>query len=310
MGTPQIIWLVLAALSLGATIMAHGQTRKISLFVALLRIGVAALLLLWGGFFSPPANASNIPHAAEQHRRTLVRAAHAEWGLDAPIATFAAQVHQESAWRVNARSPVGAQGLAQFMPATAHWMADLYPRSLGPAQPYNPGWALRAMVQFDRWLYERNQAVSECDRWAFVMAGYNGGNGWVNRDRRLASAMGADALAWFDSVERHNAGRSAANFRENRHYPRAILLRWEPLYVAAGWGTGVCAERYSHRENSNAVSTRHVDQQFACSLLAQLARCQRVVRIASAPRAPRQPVASRRGAEETFPPLAAAPAQA
>ena len=87
--------------------------------------------------------------------------------------------------------------------------------------------------------------MSECDRWAFVLAGYNGGNGWVNRDRRLASAKGADPLAWFDSVERHNAGRSAANFRENRHYPRAILLRWEPMYAAAGWGPGVCAERYS-----------------------------------------------------------------
>ncbi len=246
---------------------------------------LAIILLAWA--FSPPASASTIPHAAEQHRRILVRAAHAEWGLDAPIATFAAQVHQESAWRVNARSPVGAQGLAQFMPATAHWMAELYPRSLGPAQPYNPGWALRAMVAFDRWLYQQNQAVSECDRWAFVMAGYNGGNGWVNRDRRLASAMGADALAWFDSVERHNAGRSAANFRENRDYPRKILLRWEPMYVAAGWGVGVCAERYSRNENSDFVSARHVDHEFACRVLPELVSCRRVVRIATAPRAPR-----------------------
>lgn len=235
----------------------------------------------------PAYAADAIPHAAEQHRRTLVRAAHAEWGLHAPIATFAAQVHQESLWRVNARSPVGAQGLAQFMPATAAWMGELYPRSLGPAQPYNPGWALRAMVAFDLWLYEQNQANSECERWAFVLSGYNGGNGWVNRDRRLASAKGADQLAWFDSVERHNAGRSAANFRENRHYPRAILLRWEPLYVAAGWGLGVCAERFSRHENSNPVSTRHVDQQFACRLLPQLAGCHRAVRIASAPRTSR-----------------------
>lgn len=233
-----------------------------------------------------PAYADSIPRAAEQHRRTLVRAAHAEWGLDAPIATMAAQVHQESMWRVNARSPVGAQGLAQFMPATADWMAELYPHSLGPAQPYNPGWALRAMVQFDRWLYVRNQAISECDRWAFVLSGYNGGNGWVNRDRRLASAMGADQLAWFGHVERHNSGRSASNFRENRDYPRKILLRWEPMYAAAGWGVGVCAERYSRRENSNPVSTRHVDQQFACRLLQELAGCRRTVRIAASPRTP------------------------
>ncbi|SDU82284.1 Transglycosylase SLT domain-containing protein [Pseudomonas sihuiensis] len=250
------------------------------------------LMFAVGLFIVPSADAASIPTAAEQHRRTLVRAAHAEWGLGAPVATFAAQVHQESAWRVNARSPVGAEGLAQFMPATADWMAEIYPRSLGPAQPYNPGWALRAMVAFDRWLYERNQAVSECDRWAFVLAGYNGGNGWVNRDRRLASAKGADPLAWFDSVERHNAGRSAANFRENRHYPRAILLRWEPMYAAAGWGPGVCADRYSRHEDSDAVSARHVDQQFACRLLPELVGCRRAVRIAAAPRAPRAAAAA------------------
>ena len=192
-----------------------------------------------------PAYADGVPRDAEQYRRTLVRAAHAEWGLGAPIATLAAQVHQESAWRANAQSPVGAQGLAQFMPATSAWMAELYPASLGANQPHNPGWALRAMVLYDRWLYEKNQASSDCERWAFVLAAYNGGQGWVNRDRKQASAKGADKLAWFDSVERHNAGRSAANFRENRHYPRAILLRWEPLYAAAGWGAGVCAQRYS-----------------------------------------------------------------
>ncbi|PKF70430.1 lytic transglycosylase domain-containing protein [Pseudomonas fluvialis] len=241
------------------------------------------LLVVLGCSMVPSADAA-IPTAAEQHRRTLVRAAHAEWGLGAPVATFAAQVHQESAWRVNARSPVGAQGLAQFMPATADWMAEIYPRSLGPAQPYNPGWALRAMVAFDRWLYERNQAVSECDRWAFVMAGYNGGNGWVNRDRRLASAKGADPLAWFGHVERHNSGRSASNFKENRHYPRAILLRWEPMYVAAGWGPGVCAERYRHDESTTAVPGDEHRHYITCSLLTELARRQRAVRLAATPR--------------------------
>lgn len=192
-----------------------------------------------------PAYADSIPHDAEQYRRTLVRAAHAEWGLDAPIATLAAQVHQESAWRANARSQVGAQGLAQFMPTTSAWMAQLYPNTLGANQPFNPGWALRALVTYDRWLSQRIQARGSCEKWAFVLSAYNGGLGWVQKDTRQASAKGADKLAWFDSVERHNAGRSAANFRENRNYPRAILLRWEPLYAAAGWGAGVCAPRYS-----------------------------------------------------------------
>lgn len=192
---------------------------------------------------SQPACAEAIPSTAKQHRATLVRSAHMVWGLDAPIATFAAQVHQESRWNVYAKSPVGAEGLAQFMPTTTEWIAAAYPKHLAAAQPYNPGWALRALVQYDRWLYSRNQASSQCDHWAMVLSGYNGGQGWVNRDRRLALASGASELAWFNSIEKFNAGRSASNFKENRHYPRVILLKWESLYVKAGWGNGVCTGR-------------------------------------------------------------------
>ncbi|MGP5977238.1 transglycosylase SLT domain-containing protein, partial [Pseudomonas aeruginosa] len=142
----------------------------------LLTLGLLGLL----SACQPAFATDRIPTAAEQYRRTLVRSAHAEWGLSAPIATFAAQVHQESRWRADARSPVGAQGLAQFMPGTAEWIAGLYPAALGTNQPFNPGWALRALVTYDRWLYDRNQASSECDRWAFVLSAYNGGQGWVN----------------------------------------------------------------------------------------------------------------------------------
>lgn len=187
-----------------------------------------------------PAYADAVPRAALQYQRLLIRAAHAHWGLDAPIATLAAQVHQESRWQVDARSPVGAEGLAQFMPATSDWFAELYPDHLGARQPYNPGWALRALVLYDHWLYQRIHAARDCDRWAMTLASYNGGLGWILRDKRLASAKGADPLAWFDAVERFNAGRSTANFRQNREYPRLILFRWEPLYDAAGWGAGVC----------------------------------------------------------------------
>ncbi|MEN1471891.1 lytic transglycosylase domain-containing protein, partial [Pseudomonas aeruginosa] len=33
------------------------------------------------------------------------------------------------------------------------------------------------------------------------------------------------------------------NFRENRNYPRLILLRYERIYLQ--WGEGVCDERYT-----------------------------------------------------------------
>lgn len=187
-----------------------------------------------------PVAAETIPNAAKQHRAVLVRSAHMVWGLDAPISTFAAQVHQESRWNAYAKSPVGAEGLAQFMPTTTEWIAAAYPKHLATAQPYNPGWALRALVQYDRWIFERLPTTAQCERWAMVLSAYNGGLGWVKRDRKLASEKGSDQLIWFNSVEQFNAGRSAANFKENRHYPRAILFRWEPLYVNASWGSGVC----------------------------------------------------------------------
>ena len=70
-----------------------------------------------------------IPRAAQQYRATLVRAAHATWGLDAPVAVFAAQVHTESWWRNDTVSHAGAQGLAQFMPATARWLPSVAPET-------------------------------------------------------------------------------------------------------------------------------------------------------------------------------------
>lgn len=193
-------------------------------------------LLLVGCF---PAMA-DIPEQAKRYRRDLTRIAQAEWGLAAPVATLAAQIHQESRWRFDARSSVGAQGLGQIMPGTAAWLAQVFPKTLGNIEPLNPMWSMQAMVIYDQWLSARIRGRDGCEQAALILSAYNGGLGWVIRDRGLAVTKGADPLVWFDSVERHNAGRSAAAFRENRQYPRLILKRWEALYIRAGWGQGVC----------------------------------------------------------------------
>ena len=185
------------------------------------------------------AHAEAIPPQAARYRADLTRCARVHWGLSAPVATFAAQVHQESRWRVNARSPVGAQGLAQFMPATARWMPSV-DSALAPSAPYNPGWALRALCAYDLWLWERVAGRTPCERMALTLSAYNGGLGWVIKDRRLAAVSGSDPLVWFGSVEYFNAGRSSSAWRENRGYPRSILRTLEPVYVHAGWGLGMC----------------------------------------------------------------------
>lgn len=184
--------------------------------------------------------AESIPKNAEQYRAILIRAAHATWGLDAPIAVFAAQVHTESHWNTQTKSAVGAMGLAQFMPATAKWMPDIDPQ-LAPPAPYNPGWALRAMASYNLWLWQRLQAVNSFERMAFVLSAYNGGLGWVGKDRRLAESKNLQPARWFDHVETVNAGRSGSNWKENRNYPRLILKERQQLYERAGWGVGIAA---------------------------------------------------------------------
>ncbi|MBZ9612156.1 transglycosylase SLT domain-containing protein [Rheinheimera maricola] len=201
---------------------------------------IAVFLFFWVVVLLSTRHAcAAVPEAAKAHQRTLTRTAHAYWGLDAPVATFAAQIHQESRWHVGARSPVGAEGLAQFMPATSEWFASINPRDLTVAQPYNPAWAMRAQVMYNAWLYKRITAADGCNRLAFTLSAYNGGLGWVQRDQALASASGADGLV-YTSVEPFNAGRSPASITENRHYVNVILKRWQPMYVKAGWGPGAC----------------------------------------------------------------------
>lgn len=200
---------------------------------------VLAMVLLAGKVMAGDFGAMGIPLEAVHYKADLTRNARAVAGINAPVSTYAAQIHQESHWRKDAKSRFAA-GLAQFTPDTARWIAGAYPAELRDGQPFNPGWALRALVRYDQHLLQRVAGRDTCQRMAFALSAYNGGLGWVQRDKAAAKAAGADPLSWFDSVERFNAGRAPAYFRENRDYPRRILFQHEPRYVAAGWGLGSC----------------------------------------------------------------------
>lgn len=198
-------------------------------------VAVVALVLAYALLaFAPPVQAQ-VPQAAQPYRALLVRSAHMAWGLDAPVAVLAAQVHQESNWRADAISHVGAQGLAQFMPATATWIAGIDP-ALAARQPYNPSWALRALVTYDRWLYTRTPShYTPKDRMWVALRGYNGGLGHWQAEAAATGAvqpMRAQvdmACGW--------AKRAALHCRENLHYPHRILLGLQPRYVQ--WGPGL-----------------------------------------------------------------------
>lgn len=198
-------------------------------------VALAALVVL--GVLIAEANAaSSPPPQAEHYRRDLVRSARYVFGMSAPVAVLAAQVHQESAWNPTARSAY-ASGLAQFTPDTVKTMARMYPQELGASAPLDPRWALLALCRYDKRLLDSFAGRTPADRWAFALAAYNGGPGWIIRDRAKARAEGLDHLAWFGQVEAVNAGRGKDFWRENRDYPRRILLKHQALYRS--WGPGV-----------------------------------------------------------------------
>ncbi len=183
---------------------------------------------------------AQVPASAAQFERQLTREARAVFGPEAPVARLAAQLHKESSWRPDVCSWAGACGLAQFMPATAADMAERFPRQLSPADPTNPAWAIQAQVLYNDWLLNRISAANGCEHWAMTLSAYNGGIGWLGRDRRLAEQAGDDPDRWFGQVDQHTARADWAR-RENRAYVTRILLELEPVYAAAGWaGSPVC----------------------------------------------------------------------
>jgi soluble lytic murein transglycosylase-like protein len=205
-----------------------------------LGVGMALAAVLVMSMFPRFARAEAIPAAMLRYRSEIIRAARVEAGLNAPVPLFAAQIEQESGGNAQAVSPVGARGLGQFMPATARDMERTRP-DLGLASPTNPGWAIRALVAYDLANLRRIHAASQGDAWALALMAYNGGLGWVWKDQALAKDQGMDPGLW-QSVASVNAGRSIAAKRENNGYPRAILLRRQPKYLA--WGPGVSCEPY------------------------------------------------------------------
>lgn len=86
------------------------------------------------------------------------------YGID-PLLIYS-QMHQESSFKLRARSHKGASGLMQLMPATA--------RRFGVTSIYDPKQNIDAGVRYMRWLLDTfNQDV------VLALAGYNAGEGAV-----------------------------------------------------------------------------------------------------------------------------------
>ena len=180
-----------------------------------------AAFLLAG--FTPPRN-------AEVYRNNVIRETRYFWGMQQNPSLFFGQIHQESAWNPDAESKYAA-GLTQFTPDTAKWIQQLYANQLGElcSDPqgcvFSPRWAIRSMLIYGKRLW--NQFVESIgdDKFAFMLASYNGGLGWIRREQQIVAAPNV----WFGSVE-NSCLRAKWACDENRSYPRKILFHWRPEY--------------------------------------------------------------------------------
>jgi soluble lytic murein transglycosylase-like protein len=95
-----------------------------------------------------------------------IREASARYGVDEAVVR--AIIHAESAFRPNARSHAGAQGLMQLIPATA--------ARFGVADAYDPKQNISGGVQYLAWLTKRFGGDL-----TLIAAGYNAGEGAVDK---------------------------------------------------------------------------------------------------------------------------------
>ncbi|MGA2224109.1 MAG: transporter substrate-binding domain-containing protein [Syntrophobacteraceae bacterium] len=109
---------------------------------------------------------------------------------------MAAQGYQESQLDQDARSPVGAIGVMQLMPATGKEM------QVGDITEIEAN--IHTGIKYMRFMidqYYEKEPMTELDKALFTFASYNAGPGRVRRLRQEAAKRGLDPNVWFQNVE-------------------------------------------------------------------------------------------------------------
>lgn len=148
--------------------------------------------------------------------------------MGAPWYLFLGQVEQESWCDESATAFDGGQGLGQFMPATADWIHEREPALKDiwrKPSPYDPRWNVRAMILYDKRLYD----AGTCKGWYFAFRSYNGGPG--NLQREISRAGSCDTSAVEEQCSRRvitlRSGHVLDLCKVNIEYPRLIFKKAE-----------------------------------------------------------------------------------
>lgn len=114
-----------------------------------------------------------------KYKRQVIREARVFAGVNAPYWYFMGQIEQESRCREGVTAFDGGMGLGQFMPGTAAWIHEKEEALQEfPMNPYDPRWNIRAMILYDRHLYQ----TGRCEGWYYAFRSYNGGAGNLNKE--------------------------------------------------------------------------------------------------------------------------------
>lgn len=144
---------------------------------------------------------------------SIIKQASAQHGVAEGL--IKAVMHTESGFNVNARSPVGAQGLMQLMPATA--------RRFNVSNAYDPHENINAGARYLAWLLKRFNGNT-----TLALAGYNAGEGNVKKYGGVPP------------------------FRETQDYVRRVNSRFQNLYQG---GAGFSASSSSLPANAKIIAS-------------------------------------------------------
>lgn len=138
-----------------------------------------------------------------------------------------AQCYQESRLKRYAVSPVGAQGLCQFMPATWSDMKKRYPDLTDPFLPIQ---SIRAAAIYmsdlnNFWKSPRPQS----DRYALALASYNAGAGNLVKAQKYCGMplLYSEIINCLPDITKHHS-------KETIGYVENIIGKWWPMMLLGG----------------------------------------------------------------------------